>query len=61
MRGVHKRDLPEKTCAVCVRPFVWRKKWARDWEHVRYGSDACRRRRQSVPAAPVPPSDPLPR
>jgi hypothetical protein len=61
MRGVHKRDLPEKTCAVCGRPFVWRKKWARDWEHVRYCSDACRHRRgrRTVPdplaAAMVPP------
>ena len=24
--------------------FGWRKKWARDWDSVRYCSDACRRR-----------------
>ncbi|WP_454882842.1 DUF2256 domain-containing protein [Sphingomonas oryzagri] len=41
--GVAKRDLPEKTCAACGRPFAWRKKWARDWENVRYCSDACRK------------------
>jgi len=38
-----KSDLPQKTCPVCERPFTWRKKWARDWENVRYCSDRCRR------------------
>ncbi len=42
-RGVAKADLPSKRCAACGRPFTWRKKWARDWEQVRYCSDACRR------------------
>jgi hypothetical protein len=41
-RGVKKTDLPEKTCATCGRPFVWRKKWARVWDEVRYCSDRCR-------------------
>ena len=36
-------DLPTKICAVCGRPFVWRKKWARDWDAVRYCSERCRR------------------
>ena len=57
MRGVHKRDLPEKLCAVCGRPFTWRKKWARDWEHVRYCSDACRRRRGGATPGPEGPTD----
>ncbi|MCE2883662.1 MAG: DUF2256 domain-containing protein [Planctomycetaceae bacterium] len=35
---------PPKTCIACARPFTWRKKWERDWEHVKYCSDACRRR-----------------
>ncbi|MDX2237587.1 MAG: DUF2256 domain-containing protein, partial [Hyphomonadaceae bacterium] len=26
----------------CGRPFAWRKKWARDWEAVKYCSDRCR-------------------
>jgi len=43
--AVKKSDLPGKVCAVCARPFVWRKKWARHWDEVRYCSDACRRRR----------------
>ena len=37
-----KADLPQKTCAACGRPFAWRRKWARDWENVKYCSDACR-------------------
>ncbi|TDH62926.1 DUF2256 domain-containing protein [Dankookia rubra] len=37
-----KAMLPEKTCAACGRSFAWRKKWARDWESVRYCSEACR-------------------
>jgi len=45
MRGVKKQHLPQKICAVCGRPFVWRKKWVKVWEEVRYCSDACRRRR----------------
>ncbi len=43
MRGVKKRDLPSKTCPACGRPFVWRKKWERCWQEVRFCSDACRR------------------
>ncbi|MFM8640816.1 MAG: DUF2256 domain-containing protein [Planctomycetota bacterium] len=35
---------PPKTCVSCHRPFTWRKKWERDWEGVRYCSDACRRK-----------------
>jgi hypothetical protein len=43
-----KRDLPVKTCPVCQRPFVWRKKWERCWEEVRYCSEKCRRQRGSA-------------
>jgi hypothetical protein len=43
MHGVKKENLPAKMCAACGRPFAWRRKWARDWENVRYCSDACRR------------------
>ncbi len=39
----HKKpNLPQKICAACARPFAWRKKWARDWDQVRFCSDACR-------------------
>jgi hypothetical protein len=36
-------DLPQKTCAACGRQFTWRRKWARDWDSVRYFSERCRR------------------
>ncbi|WP_045441617.1 DUF2256 domain-containing protein [Tepidicaulis marinus] len=38
-----KRDLPSKICAACARPFSWRRKWARDWEAVKYCSERCKR------------------
>jgi hypothetical protein len=34
----------QRVCAVCGRSISWRRKWARDWEQVKYCSDACRRR-----------------
>ena len=49
---------PPKTCACCQRPFSWRKKWERDWESVRYCSDACRRRGPVEPAEAQPPAGP---
>lgn len=51
MRGVAKRDLPAKACAHCGRPFTWRRKWARDWEAVKYCSEACRRGRGPATSA----------
>ncbi|MBZ2183717.1 MAG: DUF2256 domain-containing protein [Bryobacter sp.] len=42
MQGVKKQNLPVKTCLVCQRPFVWRKKWQRVWNEVLYCSDRCR-------------------
>ncbi|WP_443082438.1 DUF2256 domain-containing protein [Tepidimonas sp.] len=55
-----KADLPIKVCAVCGLPFTWRRKWARDWEHVRYCSDRCRRQRSNAAAATQPHSTPPP-
>ncbi len=37
-----KADLPSETCTACGLPFAWRKKWARDWDSVKYCSDRCR-------------------
>jgi len=45
MRMRKKADLPTKTCVACQRPFTWRRKWARDWESVKYCSDRCRQHR----------------
>ncbi|MEK9613988.1 MAG: DUF2256 domain-containing protein [Flavobacteriaceae bacterium] len=42
MKRVLKKDLPQKTCITCNRPFSWRKKWERDWEHVKYCSKKCK-------------------
>ena len=33
-----------KPCQACGRTITWRRKWARDWDEVRFCSDACRRR-----------------
>ncbi|MEK9620587.1 MAG: DUF2256 domain-containing protein [Alphaproteobacteria bacterium] len=43
-----KRDLPSKICVTCGRPFAWRKKWARDWEQVKYCSKACAGAKQTA-------------
>ena len=39
--NARQQALPSKMCVVCGRAFVWRKKWARDWESVKYCSKAC--------------------
>jgi hypothetical protein len=36
-------SLPTKICLSCGRSFTWRKKWERDWENVKYCSNACKR------------------
>jgi hypothetical protein len=38
-----KSDLASKICCACTRPFVWRKKWAKVWDAVKYCSERCRR------------------
>lgn len=43
----NKSHLPQKPCVACGRPFTWRRKWARDWDRVRYCSERCRRARGS--------------
>jgi hypothetical protein len=41
---MHKKSfLPTKLCAICKRPFMWRKKWAKQWDQVKYCSERCRR------------------
>jgi hypothetical protein len=32
-----------KPCASCGRVITWRKAWERDWDQVRYCSEACRK------------------
>jgi hypothetical protein len=46
-KHLKKGDLPAKTCQHCGLPFTWRKKWARDWENVRYCSERCKKSAKS--------------
>lgn len=34
-----------KSCVVCGRTIEWRKKWAKNWDDVKYCSDGCRKRK----------------
>lgn len=45
--NVDKSNLPRKTCPVCNRPFVWRRKWERVWDEVVYCSQRCRQTKGS--------------
>ncbi|NQX89274.1 MAG: DUF2256 domain-containing protein [Halioglobus sp.] len=45
MRTPKKRDLPRKTCPVCGRSFLWRRRWRRNWDQVRFCSKRCRQYR----------------
>jgi hypothetical protein len=38
-----KNGIAPKVCLICEKNFEWRKKWARDWEQVKYCSERCRR------------------
>lgn len=38
-----KADLPQKPCAHCGLPMVWRRKWAKVWTEVKFCSERCRR------------------
>lgn len=37
------QSLPSKTCVACGRPMTWRKRWARNWDEVKFCSEACRK------------------
>jgi hypothetical protein len=32
----------DKLCKTCGRTFSWRKKWEKDWDVIKFCSDACR-------------------
>ena len=44
----NKAALASKPCAVCGRPMSWRRAWAKNWEAVRYCSQACRKNRNKT-------------
>ncbi|MSW97061.1 MAG: DUF2256 domain-containing protein [Actinobacteria bacterium] len=37
-----KNGFSPRVCERCGLPFEWRKKWARDWDSVKYCSQKCR-------------------
>nr|WP_297350663.1 DUF2256 domain-containing protein [uncultured Caldimonas sp.] len=41
----NKQGLARKPCAACGREMTWRRRWAKNWDEVRYCSDACRQRK----------------
>ena len=41
-----KSNLPSKICLCCGKPYLWRKKWEKVWDAVKYYSERCRRTRQ---------------
>ncbi|MBU6224047.1 MAG: DUF2256 domain-containing protein [Burkholderiales bacterium] len=45
----NKSFLPSKMCFACGKTMTWRKAWAKNWEHVRYCSDACRKSKPTTP------------
>ena len=44
-KTIAKSNLPAKVCVSCGRPFIWRKKWERDWDSMRHCSKRCRNAR----------------
>ena len=38
-----KNGFEPRICVVREKPFEWRKKWARDWERVKYCSEKCQK------------------
>lgn len=44
-REVEQGPQASKTCAGCGRTMEWRKSWAKNWDDVKFCSDACRRHR----------------
>ena len=46
MKNIKKENLPSKICIVCKRPFLWRKKWERVWEEVKYCSEKCKKNKK---------------
>ncbi|QKM63155.1 DUF2256 domain-containing protein [Polynucleobacter antarcticus] len=44
----NKASLPSKLCLVCGREMTWRKSWAKNWDEVKYCSDACRLKKSAT-------------
>lgn len=38
----------EKNCLVCGRKMQWRKSWEKNWDTIKYCSDACRKNKSNL-------------
>lgn len=47
----NKQSLPSKPCVACGRPMTWRRRWAHDWDEVKFCSQACRKARRPAGTA----------
>jgi len=43
----NKSALPSKPCQAGGRPMTWRKSWAKNWDAVKFCSNACRSQKPS--------------
>jgi hypothetical protein len=43
-----KPNLPTKVCRQCGREMLWRKRWGKTWEQVKFCSERCRRNKNSA-------------
>ncbi len=50
-REIDHGEREPKTCTACGRTMEWRKAWAKNWEEVKFCSDACRKHRTSAQAS----------
>jgi len=41
MRAKIKNGFEPKVCVTCGLAFEWRKKWAKNWDQVKYCSKRC--------------------
>lgn len=49
----NKAGLPSKICVTCGREMTWRKSWAKNWDDVKYCSDACRSKKPKPGSPPL--------
>ena len=47
-REVQDGDHAPRHCATCGRTMEWRKAWAKNWDEVKFCSDACRKHRPTA-------------
>ena len=40
---IKKENFYSKICHTCRKPFMWRKKWKKVWDEVKYCSEKCKR------------------